>query len=273
MTTQEIATSQHQPPAIATDGAVGLSGEFWQQDMTIPICSLVQPMSQDKGEEGRFWFPDGRSVEELGVAVLDIMATRALWAPVDSGIGAPICRSVDRKEGITNYGAFIEKGGDVMKLAAQQGDAMYVPCSDCRFGPSATSFEKIDGLWCPYGYTLLLCDAENREAFLYFVKGAQMKSVKQRIVSPTLMRWNRTGKAEPWVTAYQLTPRLVEEKEKKRKYWVADIQPVAEFGEAERQELMELAMALRGRAIEQMEEEDFAAAMSGDGDQGALLQS
>ena len=91
--TQEVAKrDERRAVAIPTDGADGLSGEFGQGDMAMPICSLGQPMSQGK-TEGKFSFPDGRSLDDLEGVVLDIGATRAIWAPVDSGIGSPLCRS------------------------------------------------------------------------------------------------------------------------------------------------------------------------------------
>ena len=47
--TQEVAKRDEQRAiAIPTDGADGLSGEFGQGDMAMPICSLGQPMSQGK---------------------------------------------------------------------------------------------------------------------------------------------------------------------------------------------------------------------------------
>ncbi len=207
MTNEVAKRDEQRAVAIPTDGADGLSGDFGQGDITMPICSLVQQMSQDKGPEGTFHFPDGRNANKepgkdaLEVVVLDIVATRAIWAPVDSGIGAPLCRSADRKMGITVYPTFIESGElkDVEKLnpESEEGE-QYIVCADCRFGRSATNFEKVDGLWCPNGYTLLMLDVRTDEPFLYFVKGTQMKSVKQRIVSPALVRFRRTGAAMPW---------------------------------------------------------------------------
>ena len=257
MTNQQVAKRDEQRSvAIPTDGADGLSGDFGQQDMTMPICSMGQPMSQGKAE-GKFSFPDGRSLDDLEVVVLDIVATRAIWAPVDSSIGAPLCRSADRKMGITLYPTFIEQGElkDVEKLNPESAESeQYIVCADCRFGPTAASFEKVDGLWCPNGYTLLMLDVRTDEPFLYFVKGTQMKSVKQRIVSPALVRFRRTGAAMPWAATYQWKPRIVEEKEKKRKYWVADITVGEDTSDANRERYAEMSLALRGRASEQTEE-------------------
>ncbi len=218
----------------------------------MPICSISQPMSQDKGEEGHFWFPDGTAVKSMNTVVLDIVATRALWAPVDSGLGAPICRSADRRMGITLYPSFVEKGGDPMEL--REEEEAYIPCPDCRFGETATKFDKVEGLWCPFGYTLLMVCAETDEPFLYFVKGMQMKPVKQRIVSPAIVRRNRTGNPAPYTNLLAWTVRLVEEKEKKRKYWVADIAAGKTFSDAEQGSYHEMALNLRGRAAAQTEE-------------------
>ena len=255
--TQEVAKrDERRAVAIPTDGADGLSGEFGQGDMAMPICSLGQPMSQGK-TEGKFSFPDGRSLDDLEVVVLDIVATRAIWAPVDSGIGAPLCRSADRRMGITLYSTFIEHGKreDIEKLTPEGAeDEQYIVCADCRFGPSAMNFEKVDGLWCPNGYTLLMLDVRTDEPFLYFVKGMQMKSVKQRIVSPALVRLRRTGSAMPWAVTYGWQPRIVEEKEKKRKYYVADITIGPDTSDDDRKQYAEMSVALRGRASEQTEE-------------------
>jgi hypothetical protein len=257
MTTKQVTKQENgQAVAIPTDGADGLSGEFGEQDVTIPVCSLTQPMSQDRGPEGTFYFPDGRnSSKEIGedaldVAVLDIVATRTLWGPVDSGIGAPVCRSGDRKMGLTNYPEFVSEAADLMEVLPHD-DPTYVVCSECRFGPSAADFEKIDGMWCPFGYTLLMANVETGEPFLYFIKGSQMKTVKKVIVSPTLMRWNQTGAARPWLTHYRWTPRHVQEKEKKRNYWVADITAVGEFEEKSQEKYAALSAKHRGRASEQ----------------------
>jgi hypothetical protein len=220
--------------------------------MVMPVCSLVQPMSQDKGEEGKFWFADGTALDSMKTVVLEIVATRALWAPVDSGLGAPICRSADRRMGMTLYRSFIEDSGDPMKL--HEEDQAYIPCPDCRFFETARSFEKVDDLWCPFGYTLLMVHAETDEPFLYFVKGMQMKPVKQRIVSPALLRIKKTGKATPYANVQEWRARLVEEKEKKRKYWVADIMSGDALSDAEQESYREMSISLRGRAAEQIEE-------------------
>ena len=247
--TKQVAKRDNGALAIPDD-QTGLSGEFGRADIVMPVCSLAQPMSQDKGNEGRFWFPDGRSLETMETVVLNVLATRTLWGPIDSGIGAPLCRSVDRKMGITSYASFVEAPGPM-----EESDQTYVPCSDCRFHNTATNFEKIDGLWCPYGYTLLMVDVELGEPFIYFIKGMQTRAVRQRIVSPILMRFQQTGKVTPWANRFTWTPRLVEEKEKKRKYWVADIQASEPISDDDQDFYRELSASLRGAAERTMEEE------------------
>lgn len=223
MTTTKVTKREERGVTTQEDNIVGLSGMFGQGDVATPSCSLVQPMSQDKGAAGTYYL-DGRNLDTLEVAVLHIAGTRTLWADIGAGIGAPVCKSNDRRLGYTTYEQFVVSGGD---LIADDSDAesTQLSCASCRFEPTNEWGVEEDGLSCKFGYTLLLANVlDNDEPFLYYVKGAQMNSVMRRIVSPTLAR-----KGRPWVTRYQFKPRLVEETGKK--YWVSDITAIAEFDE------------------------------------------
>ena len=225
MTSKEVTKSEERGVTTQEDNIVGLSGMFGQGDIATPSCSLVQPMSQDKGAAGTYYL-DGRNLDTLEVAVLHIAGTRTLWADISSGIGAPVCKSNDRRQGYTSYGEYILNGAELVASSDSELDeSTQVSCASCRFGPTNEWGVEEDGLSCKFGYTLLLANImDNDEPFLYYVKGAQMNSVMRRIVSPTLAR-----KGRPWVTRYQFTPRLVEEPGKK--YWVSDITAIAEFDE------------------------------------------
>jgi hypothetical protein len=238
---------------VPSAGAAGLSGEFGQSDITLPICSLVQPMSQEKGDEGRFWFPDGRSLDGMTTVVLDIVATRALWAPIGEGMNGPLCRSGNRKEGLTNFpGRVLE--GDLPPNMKPEEQA-YIPCETCPHFADATTFEAGDkSPRCRYGYTLLMYETEQEFPFLFFVKGMAVKPVKMRIVSPALMRYKRAGLAEPWANGFEWTAHKVEQPG--RKYWVPDIAPLDAFDADGRAYYAALSAELSGRASAQSFEDE-----------------
>jgi len=199
------ALTKYEPPA-ELDG-------FDKSDVVLPICSLMQPMSQKGGKEGTFYFPDGRELESMRVVVLHMLPTRAVWAPMSEGIGEPLCRSADRKLGWTRYPLRIMEG---KAQKEPEAEPTAIQCADCRLGLTNTTFKKTDdGLWCPNGYSLLLADYETAQPFMYFVKGAAMKEVKQKIVSPIIRASQQSGKYEPWLNAYLWTSRLVQETGKK----------------------------------------------------------
>lgn len=233
--------------AIVERGAAlpGLSGEFGQQDIVLPVCSLAQPMSQDKGEAGRYSFPDGSSLEQLDVVVLDIVATRALWAPIDDEtVDGPLCRSADRVMGLTSHAKRVT--GD---KGAGDGE-QYIVCKECPHFADATTFtkENTDPM-CRFGYTLLMYERELDTPFLFFVKGSAVKPVKQRIVSPALQRYQRGEPPRPWLTPFlwSVTHKI----DGKKNWYQPDITPQEPFTDKEALGWAEMSVSLSGRAAEQ----------------------
>lgn len=255
--TQEVA--QRESTAIVPEGAgaAGLSGEFGQQDIVLPICSLSQPMSQDKGPEGHFFFADGTSLEEMDVVVLDVVATKGLWLPIDdeSAGEGPLCRSADRVMGLTSNPERV-LGKDAMRALdiTDDGKPTYLICKDCRYHASATTFGRDEkGLWCPNGYTLLMYERNLKQQFIYFVRGSAVKPVKQRIVSPALIRFRQSGVAAPWANPFEWKPKEVTEG--KKKWWAPEIAPLEAFGEVEADFYGDMSAELSGRAAQQSVED------------------
>ena len=237
--TQLASRAERPIAAIGQTVVPGMSGNFGRQDLSLPIMVLTQPMSQDKGVEGRYYFPSGRAVEEMEVVVIGLIATRTAWADIAAGIDGPLCKSTDRATGLTRYPNWIMLGE---REAKPLEEPVPIDCDKCRLGPSAQTFERdSDGLWCPFGYSLLLADFETAEPAIFFVKGMAFREVQSKLVSPALMRYQNTGEADPWRTTSIWTIKLVEEPGKK--YYKPVITP--------------------GRALEQPHQ-DFYAAMSSD---------
>jgi len=198
---------------------------FGQSDIVIPVCSLVQPMSQGKGTPGQYGFPDGRSVAEMRVVVVHMMPTRAAWGDISEGIQEPLCRSADRKAGYSRYPERIATGA-TGEQPLDQG--VELSCVDCPLGPTNRTFQKrADGLWCPDGYTLLLADFQTAQPFMFYVKGMAFKEVKAKIVSPTITRSRQSGQYEPWSLSYLWQIKLIEQPGKK--YYVPEIMPDGEL--------------------------------------------
>ncbi len=255
MTTKQVTKQEENGRALAipTGGVAGLSGEFNQRDIALPVCSLAQPMSQDKGPEGKFSWPDGRSVDQMTVVVLDIVATRALWSPIDWDVGEPICRSSDRLDGLTKYANIVTaekpKAGDI-----READPIIISCAECPHFKDATTFPDQE-LRCMYGYTLLLVEREGDGLpFLYFVKGSAVKVIKQRIVSPALMRLRVNKPAEPWAQPSGWT--IVLKQEKQRKWYVPEIMPLEPLGEEEKDLYATMSAEFSGRASQQTLEDE-----------------
>jgi len=234
---QRAVTEYREPPA-------GLSGEFDQSDIVLPVCSLTQPMSKDKGQEGHFWFPDGTALDKMEVAVLDIIATRGLWATVESGLGL-LCKSIDRMSGTAARPDLVLNDPD------QGTDQMAIICSQCPHYEDDKNWVKGG---CRFGYTLLCWDVSRETPFLYFVKGTGVKPVKQRIVSPVLIRYRQTGIAEPWRTVFSFEPQKVQDA--KYKYYVPAIAPVYEADDEARAIYAEKSAELRSRAARQSYEDE-----------------
>lgn len=244
MTTKDVATRPTGGPLAIPEGTTGLSGEFGQQDMSIPICSLVQPMSQDKGEEGHFWFPDGRSLKRMEIIVLDIVATRALWRPIEENSDGPLCRSADRKVGLTDDPDRVM--GDMAADKYDEG-SVELDCIACPHYEDFNIFER--GQFCRLGYTLLCHERVEDIPFLYFVKGVAVKPVKQRIVGPALQRVQRGKLATPWMVPFQWTAKLIEVPG--QKYWMPEILPLEPLEESAANYYAEMSLDMSGRASAQ----------------------
>lgn len=243
MTTDLTTTDRHD--LVTAGDAEGLSGAFGQEDLSLPVLSLVQPMSQDKGEAGTFSLPDGRNFADLHVVVLELAATRAMWAPMGEGDGRPICRSGDRKTG------FSEKP-NIVYNDSTMSEPMEIVCETCpHFADD--QFSRDDYL-CKMGYTLLCYETEQMFPFVFFAKGAAVKAVKQRIVSPALMNYQQTGQATPWRFEYHWQPKLVQSE---FKYYVPDIRIEGpELDEDRQAHYASMARSYRGRASQQTVEDE-----------------
>lgn len=219
MNTTEVASREPTLPAVPEEDMLGVSGDLDASDIITPVCSIVQPTSgSDRGAPGRYWWPDGHAVESMDVVVLLFAGTRTLWAPRSDGESAPICRSPDRRMGMTTKPTLVVRAAQVKKDKLSDGEMSYVPCEWC---PHANDdpFKSGEGL-CKPGYSLLLYN-EERGPFLFFVKGAAMRIIKSTIVSPALLRLQRKLPAVPWETEYHWGIRQVEND--KGKFYVPDI--------------------------------------------------
>ena len=246
-------TSNSERALAIPESGGGLSGAFDQGDLKLPTCSLVQPMSQDRGAAGRFWFDqEGRSEETFTAIVLNIIGTAAMWEPISAETRGPVCKSVDRVMGITNKPS-------VVLGTAMEDSGMYIECARC---PHHADWEvmKSGPMHCSKGFTLLMCDTEMQQPFLYYVKGTQFSPVRDRIVSPALLRRKRYGNAEPWLTPFTWSAREVVQPGKK--YWVPIITMQQPLGDEARAFYADLSAHLAGKAelqaIEEMEEQGQA---------------
>lgn len=238
----------------ATNGALteyepssaGMSGSFDEGDIKLPSCRLLQPMSQaEGGTQGHYWFDqEGRDVESFEAVVLNIIGTAAMWKPIGEGDGkGPVCKSIDRVMGLTSEPSLVLKDPDKV-----DGEPIYIQCSLC---PRRADWEVLRSspMHCSKGFTLLMCEVETREPFLYYVKGTQFSPVRDRIVSPALLRRKRYGNAQPWLTPFTWTTRIVEQPGKK--YFVPVIVAGKPFDAEERDFFAGLSVQLAGRAEEQ----------------------
>ena len=243
----ELTPVDETPTAVAEyTGPSGFAGEPDASDKIIPVCSLVQPMSQDKGEAGRYSFPSGESLIGLDAVVLQIGFTRALWLPIEEQPTGPLCNSNDRLLGRTSDAARVTGSS-----ALGSEEEMYLPCAECRYKPTAKSFEKIDGLWCPFSYTLLMYERHLGLPFLYFIKGTATSVIKKAIVSPALYHRDDTGRDEPWLKPYFWTIKLIEQPG--RKYYSPVIEAGEDFTDEEVERYAAMCGALSSQAAEQEE--------------------
>lgn len=237
-----------------TNGAVteyapsdaGMSGEFDEGDIKLPTCRLLQPMSQaEGGQAGHYWFDqEGRDAETFTAVVLNIIGTAAMWEPIGAEGKGPICKSIDRVMGLTNKPSVVTGKQDVT-----DGDPMWLECKLC---PHHADWEvlKSGPMHCSKGFTLLMAELDAPDQpYLYYVKGTQFTPVRDRIVSPALMRRKRYGAAQPWLTPFTWASVLKEQPGKK--YFVPTITAEQPLNEEERSYFAALSAAMRGRAEEQ----------------------
>lgn len=232
----EVATTERRDLVIP-DGSVGLSGSFDQDDMTVPACTLVQPMSKEKGEPGKFWFPDGRAFDNLSVVVLKIAATRTLMGDLEADEGV-LCKSNDRTIGYTEVPLRV-----VGSEATAEGP-MYIPCIECPHFED-NQFER--GELCKKGYTLLCYETTENFPFIFYARGAAVSRVRNRIASPALARFQQTGAASPWRFSYEWKPLLIT---KNFKYWVPEILISGELDEDDQARYAAMSRQLSGATSE-----------------------
>lgn len=255
MTTTDITTTEEaQVPSLGLREEAGLHGDFDTGDVALPICAITQPTSaSERGDPGKFWFNDGRSVDQMDTVVLDIIGTRTLWAPRGKGtVEGIICRSTNRREAVARYPDLV-LAADPDKVKAPDLDQSYMVCSECPHS-NDEQYASADYL-CKKGYTLVMVDLETGDAFLYFVKGAAMKGVIHRIVGPVLGRVQRGEPAAPWTTLYQWTTR--EKENAKGKFYVPDILRKGTVAPEDAARYAEQSARMGSRAQEQMEAEDL----------------
>ena len=255
MTTQEIVKAQERRVAsLGLEDEAGLHGDLDQDDVALPMCSITQPTSaSERGDPGKFWFNDGRSVNEMKTAVLDIIGTRTFWAPKGkSSIDGIICRSTNRRDGIARYPAIVLSPEPDKETGAQL-DSTFLACDKC---PHFNDDQYAGGDYlCKKGYTLVMADTTSGDVFLYFVKGSAMKMVIRRIVSPAIARKQRGEPAAPWLTPFTWTAKIKENQ--KGKFYVPEVVPGPQFSDKDAARYAELSAQFGGRAAEQMEAEDL----------------
>jgi len=256
--TQAMTTTNGRAGALdipAEEGS-GLSGEFDRGDLVLPICSIVQPTSKsEKGEAGMFSWNSGRQAESFQAVTLNIVGTRAMWSPVGKDPEGMVCRSGDRRNGYTKYPSLVfgadaayEKGyGDI------EDDGVIVPCELCPHQQD-DQFSSADYL-CKKGYTLLLYDTAEGEAFLFFVKGKAMSTVTKRIVSPALFRVQRKEPPAPWRTPFFW--ETFKNETKKGKFWTPNISPLPPLADEDAARYEAMAYDLSDRAAAQTLEDDL----------------
>ena len=254
MTTELEKVQQARVPSLALEEEAGLHGDFDQDDVALPMCSITQPSSAaERGEAGNFWFNDGRSVKEMETVVLDIIGTRTFWAPKGkSSIDGIICRSTNRRDGVARYPAIV-LSEDPAKEKGAQLDSTFLACDKCpHFNDDQYAN---DDYLCKKGYTLVMADRATGDVFLYFVKGSAMKMVIRRVVSPAIARKQRGEPAAPWLTPFVWKTNIKENQ--KGKFYVPEVIPQPQLDEKDATYYAEMSRRFGGRAAEQMEAEDL----------------
>jgi hypothetical protein len=231
MTPSTAVTKQSEDTkALAPVNEPGVSGTYDSDDFVTPICSIVQPSSgSERGEPGKFWFPDGFTAEKLTeIIVLAFSGTRTLWAPKGEGDSVPVCRSPNRRDGMTTRPSLVIGEKEAKAQGMKDGSMVYIPCEVCphfrddKFGS--------DNWLCKPGYTLLLFE-EERGPFMFFVKGSAINPVKRTIVSPALMRIRQGQPAAPWRWTHDFSLHMTEND--KGKFYVPDIKQSGDVEDAE----------------------------------------
>ena len=254
MTTDIAKTQEASVPSLNVEEETGLHGDFDQGDVALPMCAITQPTSaEERGDPGKFWFNDGHSVDAMETVVLDIIGTRTLWAPKGkSSIDGVVCRSSDRRDGIARYPSVV-LSKEPAKEKVGELDTKFIACNLCpHFNDDQYGS---DDYLCKKGYTLLMADSTTNEVFLYYVKGAAMKPVTTRVVSPAIARVKRGEPAAPWLTPFRWTIRSVQNK--KGKFYVPDVVPATPLGEEDAAFYASLSASMSSRVADQMESEDL----------------
>lgn len=254
--TTDVTQRDSNLPAFAGSDEAGMSGELGRDDITTPTCSIVQPSSgSERGNAGTFWFSDGTNLPKLEVVVLEIAGTRTLWAPKGEGDSGPICRSPNRREGLTEDPDLVlrdltaERKAD-LAIAGGDGPA-YIPCDVCPHYKD-DPFARGDYL-CKPGYTLLLHEVD-QGPFLFFVKGSAMGIIKRKIVSPALIRMQQGQPAAPWRNMWDWSLELKEGKQ--GKYYVPAITSIGVVEDPETYERMSAELrGEAGKAVHNVEQE------------------
>lgn len=236
-----------------TNGAVteyegadaGMAGNYDDDDLKLPTCSLVQPMSQGRGGAGTYWFAqEGRNTESFTAVVLSIISTAGMWGEVGSDAGL-VCKSADRELGLTQTPGLVLGKPDLPE------GAQYIACGEC---PHHADWNTKGGgpMMCKKGYTLLMCEQGDDVPFIFYVKGMAYFRVNDHIASPARLRYKRTGRSEPWLTPFTWTAEEVVQPGKK--YWVPVIKAQAALDDERRNFYGSLAAQLSGKAQRQSEE-------------------
>ena len=231
----------------------GFTGQFDQDDLAVPIVTLVQPITKEKGDAqvGEFLFPDGRHFNTLDAVTLGVAATRSLMGNIDLDEGV-ICSSNDRRIGNTDNPLKV-LGEEEFAARGIENASTMLPCEGCTHYDD-DQYSNADYL-CKKGYTLVMADTTSGDVFLYFVKGSAMKMVIRRVVSPAIARKQRGERAAPWLNPFRWEAKIKENQ--KGKFYVPEIVPGPPFSDEDAARYAELSARFGGRAAEQMESEDL----------------
>lgn len=238
----------------------GFTGQFDQDDLAVPIVTLVQPITKEKGDAqvGEFLFPDGRHFNTLDAVTLGVAATRSLMGNIDLDEGV-ICSSNDRRIGNTDNPLKV-LGEEEFAARGIENASTMLPCEGCTHYDD-DQYSNADYL-CKKGYMLTLYEVEHQFPFLYRVRGAAMKEIVNKLVGPMLLHAQKTGKPEPWRFIYHWEGREVKSK---FLYWTPTLYIDPETGhldEEQQDRYRSLAESYTGRTQQSVDEN--AAPSNGD---------